>query len=595
MMLGGITLGEKLLTAECKFKCICGVPLVAGPPLGMIARDQGQPFLTEDTKLRPGTFGLECPIQMAQAAGAAPIPCAPSLAGGWKNLADGIFYTDPVSQRKRRLLKEGSTASCAHGGLILVEKHTVHSITSLNSCAAPLETQVEPCSGAPSSSADQVSVQEDAYQPDTPQPDVSWPDALQPDISWPDALQPDAVSQSDAPKAPDLDNEKAQQAWAECMYAKGCADCPEADDCEFFWARIHKDIVNNSSIELRKNYKEDSRTKHLYINYAEYPVPPGEEPLPITTAMHHLIPGNQVILSREKDENKNERFQCGTLAKIICYLAQREGTSSYQINGAPNGLPLPTYRNANDSNEDNDIGPDGSEYAAQAWDIMRRTKAQLHAGGHSYKIGKSLDAVLDEYRRKTGGDKFADYMTAVIDRLDTLSLRYRRHICWKHASERVIRNFIDDMNRVSEEIERSLRAFGTDPRSSYPFFVSIKALEYAFQEESFKLIVIYRNGQGELLANRVLMKRRRDQISFQEERDRKTGEWTLRIEFSDLRQLARFCRNRIYFLIDGNAGYTLPFPQAEICPIALRDENVTAFLEQNRKSIYHYVKKHPIS
>ena len=404
----------------------------------------------------------------------------------------------------------------------------------------------------------------------------------------PDSIEPDNTQ--DANVADNKDKSKqgetvlSDENEKEIVFASYCRcdykNCSERENCGYYKTQI---FIENDSLKLSNNYKSERSEEwnRYFAKHNEKKAESSEGGWRI--AAHHMISGNQVLMMKDAQGN----LLYGDIVKLANYFG-------YDINNAKNCIMLPT-------NENNFGQREPLTKIANAYEVMWLMGRQWHVGGHEYNLSKDILENLKDYYTKnpdqypTPGDPlfFKNYKTAMKEEMDKIQSGIRDQ-CWKKNYERKRQKFIALLDKVSGNVEEKLTAFENNPRKSFPFFVSKVAVEYAYNiPATSKIVVIYRGKSG-LTARKYRVERymRNDlKIIFNEKGELKVGD--------DI-EMIRFCENIMYFLIDRNANYLLPFKSDKDDDYVERSIDISkndvesflqghsneimAFIQQNQKS-----------
>ena len=280
----------------------------------------------------------------------------------------------------------------------------------------------------------------------------------------------------------------------------------------------------------------------------------------------------------------------------------------YKINNAYNGIILPYLKKQEEIDAPKFSSLGVVDQDTIAFNAMYNMKRQWHVGGHEYTIpedvmeeitkyfnksteGYESEKLLRQIRNKSDPSLITNYMEAVMAKLDDINTKYSYVRCWNKRKEYYGKKFISDMNNLSREIESKLLAFETEPKDSWPFFVSVRALQFAYNiPVSLRLIVVYKKN-GDLYANRYKLKRFKKDMQ------------DLRIEpesgsepILDDNSFTMFCSNAYCFIIADGCGFELPWRECncecyirnmEINPKASLD--ITTFLNNNKNQLTAFV------
>jgi len=184
----------------------------------------------------------------------------------------------------------------------------------------------------------------------------------------------------------------------------------------------------------------------------------GGGPGKYSTAKHHMIPA----------------IQCFKQVRRLAAMALSVG---WDVNDPKNGIPLPTVRNQytrNDGTQENfgRLTHDEKEMIRNG--VMQQLGKQWHVGNHHYEIPSTAESTTEEMSDE-GSLDHEPYDIVVVRRLlEILSELFDENLCEDDNQEEV-KSELDDL---CQEIKDKLNAF-KEPKSSYPFYVSRAALQFA--------------------------------------------------------------------------------------------------------------------
>lgn len=342
------------------------------------------------------------------------------------------------------------------------------------------------------------------------------------------------------------DREAKSDGYTMCQYES----CGEREGCAYFQAAIS---VENSSLKLSENFKQERITE--WEQYYQKHLQKLEESTEGSwrIAAHHLISGNQVFMMQDAQGI----LLYGILVKLANYFA-------YDINNALNCIMLPT-------NESNFGEKESIVKLAGAYEVMWLMGRQWHVGGHQYSLSKETllnmsnyyEKHPDQYPAPGNTEFFQNYRMAMKEEMDKLLLKYARSQCWAKNKEKKRQKFIADLNSLSRKVEGYLLKFEKDPRSSFPFFVSRVAVEYAYNlPTAGKIVVVYHSPDGMVHAKKVRLERyRKNELQVI---PNEKGDMAVEAGEAGTLEFIRFCENALHFLAEEGVPFTFPFHAEEL-------------------------------
>ncbi len=130
---------------------------------------------------------------------------------------------------------------------------------------------------------------------------------------------------------------------------------------------------------------------------------------------------------------------------------------------------------------------------AQAYEVMKGSGLQWHVGQHSYRIDLSKK-IMQNYPELRTLKSYNKLLYAKLeDIMRECQIKFNS-VCLEENYEVYRKWFIqDNMLALCAEIEQSLELFKTNGKASFPWFVSLEALRYAYEiPRSGKVILINR-------------------------------------------------------------------------------------------------------
>ena len=313
--------------------------------------------------------------------------------------------------------------------------------------------------------------------------------------------------------------------------------CSKVSNCSYAQAPSTID-TDKAALKLRKNSaaKEEAYNSNAQAKMDKYQISWNNQ-------AHHMISINAAYC------------QYPMLVKLGNYFG-------YDINCQENCCFLPCWESGDGYGQ-----KDTHFKKAQAYEVMKASGMQWHAGQHQYNLSDLPGSVLEKYPELRSMKCYntrihmdiKEVFNECNQRFDgkCLEENYEEHKAW----------FISRMNALSAKIERRLNLFSGTPKNSAPYFVSLEALKYAYEiPRSGKVILIYKT------KTQVVLKRyqytnytKNDDIrlifldkeilAIAENRRRET-----------IRTIALFCENVTCFLIvDEAKTFKLPFQYKVKC------------------------------
>lgn len=403
-----------------------------------------------------------------------------------------------------------------------------------------------------------------------------------------------------------------------------CATCTKKCDLK----EKFKDKVpdwDNAPLDLGSNSTTLGKNYQLYLGCqycaqdcenAEHKTAPAGEPKtkPATKAdlryckldktvfhfqAHHLISGKQVFKELPAGSGSQEKYKNENILRMshVC---------DYDVNRAQNCIML-----VSDQDDDEDKGPElkrkqdeksakESQKALNAFEAMQAGKLQWHVGNHSYKFDadalKKLKARIEFYKKKKAresvpiyADELESELLKINQRIKTQVKTHRKPIC--------PRDFIDRMDKLSAKIREYLEAFEDGYHLSYPYYVSKRAYNFAFQlPQTFKAMTIQRKSDG-ILAKKFRISRKVKQV---EGKDNITVENFAEKTFPEplnRQEFIGFCDNLEYFIFFGQTGpATLPFfiAPAQVSKVSPGNEDAAPYVRNHAYDLIVWIMANPV-
>lgn len=447
------------------------------------------------------------------------------------------------------MLTTGSSLQCMFGGTIRVRPGSVHTVAGLGGVIR-IQDIAEDRACAPS-----------AGQPAAPEGPQRGTGQRRADAELGGAAPQASVAAEGGWGVPEY------AAYACCRY-KGCG---KRGSCRYFMSKIDQGTVNNDAAKLRRNYKIQRRDQwDAYMKRHRQML--AEAGVSWGIAMHHIIPGKQVILAQCRHDLK---LKYGKLLKLMEYCG-------FDANYADNGILLPT--------KEDGFGPGEREKRENAETAMERMKRQWHVGSHKISLNKSEMKYIAQYCRQRGlppppPDFNFNYVDLVGRELFALVNSFPEDVCWDD-NRPLCQKLLRGVQKISRKVEKYLLAFEAGPHLSAPYFVSKRALQYAYRiPEIVKVVVIYM-ADGRLWASKVEVAYGPEHFSLRERNTVPVGE---------AKAFIRFCENAMHFLIDTQLDYALPFADADPAPamrrIRLGGETVTECLTRQKECLLELLER----
>lgn len=473
-------------------------------------------------------------------------PCTPTIIS-WLN-TDKTVKMNNISS-----LNENSYCMCVSGGVIKPFKNLTNNLSSANIIAGSVGIAGFISQQVAKTSTDNNSVQASSV--------IASSTTSTSNLS--------ANSNNPIENATSDDKSTPEKPYTICEYD----DCDRRDDCDYYNTELPLNPENNS-INLRENFQTFKTVEcngYYQRENIENEKLIRERNMSISNQAHHLISGNQALGMKD-----NGDYYFGELIKLANYC-------NYDINNALNCILLPS--------EDRDNKLKGTSQTPK-YDVMSIMQAQYHLGGHQFTLDKDTHDKLVEYYHSNLGEFtqlsdspssnfFDHYKNAVKTDLDKLKKKYNKRACV--ANEQFKKQFIKDMDDVSIKIKKYLDNFKTNPKKSFPYFVSKVTVEYAFNlPQTAKIIAIF-NGDNNIIANKYRLER----YLKNDNKVLATITGTHIIDSND-KDFINFCENIQYFFISNN--YILPFNTVVIPTFISRDINAdNANIDNNINQILKFV------
>jgi len=430
----------RILNKNCMFTC---------PALqGAISKTQTSPhhckngagnFLTTKTALSGNGI---CSI-LTTAAQGAPTPCSLKMATTW---------TDGIEMKKKingvSMLNENAKMICPVGSVISVQKPL-------------LPTAVMPVSSAMMMPMANAMVSDSAVSAESISSEASSPPEKT-ELKQQEQAKP--TEKETAEK--EMTAEPTQKQSVETLEnVKACLcsydSCENAGNCPYANAPSTID-TNGAAAKLRKN---SSRKETDYDERAERNMEKGK--ISWNNQAHHMISINAAYC------------QYPELVKLGNYFG-------YDINCEENCYFLPCWESGDG------YGKKTSHYKkAQAYDVMHVSGLQWHVGQHSYRIDIP-DSTKEKFPELRTMECYNDRINKDVKGILNACNQRFNGVCLAENYEIHKNWFIEKMHALSEQIEECLDLFDGSAKDSFPYFVSLEALRYAYEiPRNGKVIFIY--------------------------------------------------------------------------------------------------------
>lgn len=361
--------------------------------------------------------------------------------------------------------------------------------------------------------------------------------------------------------------------------------CGKWQDCAYYNATLE---INNQSNALSEHYHFEEEESWTAYQEKERKGLELLAPEKFSHQAHHLIPGNQ-CLGRKNGED----YVYGVLIRLGVFFG-------YNINHSENCILLASLKKKAEGETFEDAG---------AYDVMSVMGSQWHSGGHVYTVDGATKKHMEHYfkenpslgNRKDTTTLVSHYAQLVWSKLEALERkRYSingRKKCQLKNYQQKKETFIYEMNKISQEIKVYLDSFSEDPKNSYPYFVSKRAIAYAYDIPSTVKIIVLTSKNGVSMAHKVRFER---DVNKKGE----NGEFTFRgIKEGETHKLeqsvsfVRFCGNVRYFVDTDNLKPFLSFfhKEKDLCwklPDKMEEnESLTSFLTRQKEPIMEEIEK----
>lgn len=515
---------KRILNKNCKFTCSC--------LQGTISQTQVKPhrckngtgnFLTTETALNGNGI---CSILTAAAQGVTK-SCELKTAKKW---ISGIEKKKKINGTS--LLNKDAKMMCPVGGTIRVQKPLPPTSSMPVSSMAMLSTPTGGVVGSGSAATVAGNTTQSKASPQSKQIESKQPEQFN------QTEQANSVSEkkepekelTEKPKQKELQEQSAGTPDAINLCLCSYDTCGKAASCPYVIASSTIN-TNGAAAKLRNN---SSRKEADYNERANRNME--KEKISWNNQAHHMISINAAYCRYPE------------LVKLGNYFG-------YDINCEENCYFLPCWESGDG------YGKKSSHYKkAQAYEVMHASGLQWHVGQHSYRINIP-DKIKEKYPELRTIDCYNDEINKDIKKIlsacnqrfndGCLAENYEVHKSW----------FFEKMNALSEKIEEYLDLFGGRAKDSFPYFVSMEALRYAYEiPRSGKVMLLYQTATKWNLKKYQYtnyLKNEKIQLNFLAAQDIPVAE-NHRPE--TIKKMTLFCENVTCFLIaDEKKSFQLPF------------------------------------
>lgn len=306
--------------------------------------------------------------------------------------------------------------------------------------------------------------------------------------------------------------------------------CERAGDCPYM--RAPSTIsTDGAALKLRKNssQKETDYNERSDRNMEKYQISWNNQ-------AHHIISINAAYC------------QYPELVKLGNYFG-------YDINCSENCYFLPCWKSGDG------YGQKKSHFKkAQAYEVMKASGLQWHVGQHLYSISLP-ENILNKYPELKTLDCYNDRINKDVKKIIADCNQRFNGICLEENYDEHKKWFIQQMNSLSGQIEEYLDLFGETAKNSFPYFVSLEALRYAYEvPRSGKAVLIYKTETKWILKRYHYTNYLKDSDVKLELNEYKMLEVTENHRDETIKKIILFCENVTCFLvIDETMKFRLPF------------------------------------
>lgn len=306
--------------------------------------------------------------------------------------------------------------------------------------------------------------------------------------------------------------------------------CEKAGNCPYMRASSTM-MTDGAAAKLRSNsiQKETDYNECASMNMEKYQIFWSNQ-------AHHLISINAAYC------------QYPELVKLGNYFG-------YDINCQENCCFLPCWT------KDDGYGDKEAHFKkAQAYEVMNASGLQWHVGQHSYTINLP-ENIMNKYPELKTLECYNTVINKEVKKIVAECSRKFDNICLEENYDGYKKWFIQQMNNLSGQIEERLDLFCVTAKDSYPYFVSMEALRYAYEiPRSGKAVLIYKTAAKWILKRYHYMNYQKDSDIKLELSECKMLEETENHRNETIKKIILFCENVTCFLaIDETMKFRLPF------------------------------------
>ena len=496
-------MGNLLLNKTCIFRC----PNLAGAIQIQQMNHQFQNGTATALTVNTCLSGVGICSVLTAAANGVPTQCTLKMAKNWSSGIELFKTVNGVA-----LLNQNAKIICPVGGVISAFSLPVIPVPVIPDVSAVMP---ETASNLNESVTSAETNQNTAKTEQTPEKSES----------------SEASEKTESQSVPEQEQQTEQeQSASQNQNISVCPTCEKADICRY---RLTPDTISTegAAAKLRRNSpaKETAYDMHCDRLMEQYQTSWGNQ-------AHHMI------------SVKAAYCQYPALVKLGNYFG-------YDINYEENCYFLPAWEKGDGYGEKN------SHYKkAQAYEIMKISGLQWHVGQHTYAV-TIPENVLEKYPHLRG---MVCYNTRINQDVKAILARCCEKFgdtCLEEHYEEYRLWFLGQMHQLSEQIEEHLDLFRSYPKDSFPYYVSLEALRFAYEiPRSGKVISVHRtSGKWVLRKYRYTNYLRNDNFEL-EQTETLTLALTEHHRDETVRKLILFCENVSCFLLIAETGtFQLPF------------------------------------
>ena len=501
-------MAKRILNTKCTFRCPALQGAVTAVQLKPTFSDGTGKVLTKDTDLSGNGI---CSI-LTSSAGGTPTPCTMNM---WNNWISGFELQKKFNGVP--LLNEDAKMQCSVGSVISVQK-PLPPIVQMNVGGAVFSANVGSKQNSPSSAAsDKGSSSSNTERIKSEKVPKAIPvDKKNPTVGMPKEQVRETLSEKNCI----------------CSYEL----CEKAADCPYMQASSEI-LTDGAAAILRRN---SSIKERRYTEYSERKM--NENKISWNNQAHHLI------------SIKAAYCQHPALVKLGNYFG-------YNINCQENCCFLPCWESGDG------YGQKTLHFKkAQAYEVMKASGMQWHVGQHTYRVDLT-SGILEKYPELRSIDCYNDKLNKDIKEILSACSNRFTGVCLEENYKEHKEWFIGEMNNLSKSIEKYLNKFGYAPRNSFPYFVSLEALKYAYEiPRSGRVISIHRTKTQWVLKRYQYTNYLKDsdiQLNLLETKVLADAE---NHRDTTIKKLILFCENvNCFLVIDKTMTFKLPFGYKAKC------------------------------